>query len=424
MNGRYYWLVRFACFLCGCIFTVQVNAAFPAPYIKTKYGYTKKVNPSQFRTEYLIETGNMPAGSTIPRNKSLVVYTPKSTVVDRAKKFKRVSPFDAAVVAAVAAAGWAIDELTGQITKPVQTESPGSEYDPAYGWSVGESWGLHSTATDACLSRPPPDGIIHKEVEPYRDGKSWCVGEDTESGSKVNWVLATRFPVSIPIPPTDPVFDIEWKPVSDSEEEDIIDKAVSTSSSRQLKPIFSDPYNNPYNWPDFWDRLRDWMRDVANDDPVVSWDPANDRWVYPSPSNPASDLNIEPDPIPDPSAPDFDPTESAGPSEGQVELPDFCKWATVVCEWLEWTKEEPEDMRPDDLPVEELTADSFRRDYNAGLGSGSCPADVTFSLQGQTGTFSYANACMAARNYFRPVLLTIAGITAAFIIVGASRRAV
>ncbi|QSR35200.1 hypothetical protein CFI10_09350 [Marinobacterium iners] len=79
-------------------------------------------------------------------------------------------------------------------------------------------------------------------------------------------------------------------------------------------------------------------------------------------------------------------------------------------------------MQPEEFPVETLTVDDLRKDYNSGLGSGSCPSPVTTQFMGSQIVFSYETACYGATTYFKPILLMIAGIIAAFIIVGASRR--
>lgn len=433
MYGRFNWLVRAVCIVWFCLFAVQVNAGLPSAYIKTKYGYSKKINGGgtwkAVRTDYIIETGNIPEGATIPRNKQISVVYPKGDVIAKGKQFKKASPFNLAVIAAVEAAGWAIDELSGQITKPTKVYEDG--YIPGKSWGSCSSSTIYaSTLNEACkinwhnhTGGTDPDRPV-RGVMTSETGAS-CQRQSTFGSSWAGFsnICLKDDPNSVIPDPT-----IEWLPISDADETDIIDKALGRASERQLKPLFADPYSNPYNWEPFWDAVRDWMRDVADRDPNdnVTYDPVNNRWVIGSPAG-GPDVNIEVKPVPDPTAPDFDPTENPGSStseDGQFELPAFCDWATVVCEWLEWTKEEPEEMEPDELPVDELTVDDFRRDYSSGLGSGSCPAPVSFTLQGQTAQFSYEDACWAAESLFKPVLLTIAGIMAAFIIVGASRRAV
>lgn len=424
MYGRFNWLVRVVCAVWCCLFAFQVNAGLPSAYIKTKYGYAKKINGGgtwkAVRTDYLIETGNIPPGSTIPANKQLSVVYGKADVIAKGKQFKKASPFNLAVIAAVEAAGWAIDELSGQITRPTEVYDEG--YEPGYGWCYrGQCFSTPNEACDYQETLASWPECKQTTANNYSSSTKQCIADSKENYSCGN---VTRETGNFPVP--DPI--IEMLPISSSDEDDIIDEAVRRASERQLKPLFADPYSNPYNWDPFWGAVRDWMRDVADRDPNdnVTYDPVNNRWVIGSPDG-APDVNIDIKPVPDPTVPDFDPTENPGsstPEDGQFELPAFCDWATVVCEWLEWTKEEPEEMEPDELPVDELTADDFKRDYSSGLGSGSCPAPVSFTLQGQTAQFSYENACWAATNLFKPVLLTIAGIMAAFIIVGASRRAV
>lgn len=58
-------------------------------------------------------------------------------------------------------------------------------------------------------------------------------------------------------------------------------------------------------------------------------------------------------------------------------------------------------------------------EWSSGLGVGDCPTAVSFAYAGQSMTYDWSNACMAATNYFKPLLIALSLITAAFIITGA-----
>lgn len=58
------------------------------------------------------------------------------------------------------------------------------------------------------------------------------------------------------------------------------------------------------------------------------------------------------------------------------EWPGFCDWATVVCDWLEWTKEPPLDEP--DLP--QVVDDDFRQQKNISFGAKSCPPDYQIDI--------------------------------------------
>lgn len=58
------------------------------------------------------------------------------------------------------------------------------------------------------------------------------------------------------------------------------------------------------------------------------------------------------------------------------EWPGFCDWATVVCDWLEWTKEPPLDEP--DLP--QVVDDDFEQTKNINFGAKSCPPDYQINI--------------------------------------------
>lgn len=61
------------------------------------------------------------------------------------------------------------------------------------------------------------------------------------------------------------------------------------------------------------------------------------------------------------------PVSTGGGSAG--DWPRFCDWATVVCDWLNWTQEDP--PPEEDLPV--VVDDDFYEEKRISFGSKSCP---------------------------------------------------
>lgn len=62
------------------------------------------------------------------------------------------------------------------------------------------------------------------------------------------------------------------------------------------------------------------------------------------------------------------------------ELPAFCEWAGIVCDFIEWYKTEPEDDAPE-LPEHELEKKEIDKDLLNVSGS-SCPQDLTVNWTG------------------------------------------
>ena len=75
-------------------------------------------------------------------------------------------------------------------------------------------------------------------------------------------------------------------------------------------------------------------------------------------------------------------TGTDGKDASPFELPPFCSWATVVCDWISWTKEEPE--QPDDRDVDIDDLDIPTDSFNINFG-GQCPQPyrIDFSIAGR-----------------------------------------
>lgn len=98
--------------------------------------------------------------------------------------------------------------------------------------------------------------------------------------------------------------------------------------------------------------------------------------------------------------------------------PGFCSWATVVCDFIDWFRAEPEE--PENVPLPYL--DLEIPDYAAGLPSVvSCPAPVSVDTE-LFGSFelSYQPFCDLAE-YIRYAVLGIAYLFAAYTVVGVRR---
>lgn len=117
------------------------------------------------------------------------------------------------------------------------------------------------------------------------------------------------------------------------------------------------------------------------------------------------------------------PNEGQEPGPGEqpepFELPAFCEWASVVCEFFDWYRDA--DV-PDDGPsVPEQEADAMRVPWASGFGGGSCPADRSITvMENWEVTFPMTPLCDVAA-LLRPLLILLAAIVSLYIIVGGTR---
>lgn len=104
--------------------------------------------------------------------------------------------------------------------------------------------------------------------------------------------------------------------------------------------------------------------------------------------------------------------------EEPFELPEFCKWAKPVCDFVEWVKKEPEqpNNKPIDIDKVEMPKESVKIDFSA-----TCPPDrgFTFSFVGRqmVFNFSYSNLCKIAIS-LGSVVKVISTILATYILLG------
>jgi hypothetical protein len=445
MNGRFNGLVCAVCIMFCGFYSVSVNSATAGTAVFKTMNITGKSRTSSgIKVDYAVKTQfDHPS---IPKNKNVSAGFMAADLAALFASLKNRNPGAAAVgaatVGAAAAAGWVIDELTGQITKPVQKEVVNGQY--GY-YHVGTTHPISPgpivpTFTDAFNSAP---GIV-----PYKDFnlvKHSFVDygiTSTSSDKQAGYIIynhqnpdgtpnsgSSQLSIMIincsyfkyamesycsQVGETTTV--TEFEPVPDQEFNDKVADWLKNAPWSVLDDLLKHPDGTPVDAEPVRRAIGDWLDDLASRDPNLRFEPPASI-VVTNPDGSETPVEFEPTPEPDPSTEEKTRPDAA-------DWPLFCEWAPVICDWLDWTKEMPEEMEPDELPVDEITIADLKKDYTPGLGGGSCPAPVTFQYAGQSMQFKYDDACWAASNVFRPVLLTMAGIMAAFIIVGASRRAV
>lgn len=106
---------------------------------------------------------------------------------------------------------------------------------------------------------------------------------------------------------------------------------------------------------------------------------------------------------------------------GAGDWPGFCDWATVVCDWFNWTQEEP----PPDLDLPEVIDDDFFEQKNISFGAKSCPPDHEINLAPFLPTtvgVSFQPLCdFAGIIYY--MVMAASYIIAAYISIGVARSA-
>lgn len=102
---------------------------------------------------------------------------------------------------------------------------------------------------------------------------------------------------------------------------------------------------------------------------------------YVTPANTATDTKT--DSTSTTKNPDGSTSTTTGTGSSESLLPAFCDWASVVCEWIEWTKEEPEKEEEPERP-EIDDQGIFSRTFDTVFSlSKQCPPDVPYVLETQ-----------------------------------------
>lgn len=114
------------------------------------------------------------------------------------------------------------------------------------------------------------------------------------------------------------------------------------------------------------------------------------------------------------------PVDSGG-GGASGDWPGFCDWATVVCDWLDWTREDP----PPEQDLPQLIDDDFFEEKQISFGAKSCPEPYAISLapfMDTTVGVSFQPLCdFAGLIYY--MVMAASYIIAAYISIGVARNA-
>ncbi len=289
-----------------------------------------------------------------------------------------LNPTSLAVTAAVIAAGYVWDEVSGEIITPAMPLVPtGTGCNVVFDGST----------------------IYSGLVEQFKDGCSHNGG--TISGSFPikcsTWVVLARDDNNVYYSSTNtpaaiqscqsmqPIPGQELDPVEITDPQ--ADQLLQNNLTDYLKDLFTDPVTGrPYkDLPG----IRDTATDIASD----------------------LDAAFDDDP-------ETEPTTDGELDDGldtQTEEIIDCEFMPTVCEFLAWFKEEKPLEEDPELPTKDIS--DMEKSWSSGLGGGSCPSPVTTSFQGQQIVYSYAGACNMA-GYISPLVIGGALFASAFILLG------
>lgn len=282
-------------------------------------------------------------------------------------------------------AGWAIDELQGQVMIPGREQpelnAEGWCHYRSSGWTCFNSLQDVRSYVDETYAEPQRAKYGGGPLQTVESGPtSYNLILTHANGAQSNWVVHWRttsgavngYPASV-----------EAQPVTDADLGNMI-----KSQPVVVNAVLIDPNTGaPIRTAELVDGLNKLARELAAREGV---DPPPD---------------LEPD----------DDFANEVPSE--TEWPGFCDWAYVVCEFIEWVKDTGPDPEKPEVPIDELQPSDFVQEWSSGLGGGSCPAPVTFSILDGDGEFSYEPICNFV-DTLRPMFIAMALLMGAFIVAG------
>lgn len=183
-------------------------------------------------------------------------------------------------------------------------------------------------------------------------------------------------------------------PVSDEEKEQVLKDLLNDPKYADLaKQMIGNSYtigsDNAEPDPNIVNDIKDAQKGtLKSDDPKgdgrTRTDPKIDTGTQgQADTTPKPDPNPNPNPNPDPGTTPT-PNPNPNPNNGSTttfELPPFCDYASIVCDWIDWTKEKPEEEEPEE---EEQINDKgiFDREFDIKFDfEKNCPPDYVFNFE-------------------------------------------
>lgn len=351
-----------------------------------------------------IETRSQVAGSRTRVVAEAVLEVDKDKVwKDWAKKVGKVGRGANAVGGALAiggliveAVGWVIDE-GGKVTRhPTPEEINPSSYSYGYaraGWSSPKP--LECYSLSSCQA--------YAETNAASWGNGWklngsCTINSSATnitcplkaitGSSTTQAQFGRYSNPQYNPSSPPPENVE---VTEAEKERVLkellnDPKYADLAAQMIGNTYSMGPDNPEPDPNIVNDLKNKQKDVLKSD-----NPKGDGKTRTDPkidtgTQGQADTTPKPDPNPNPNPdPGTTPTPNPSPNTGSTttfELPPFCDYAAIVCDWIDWTKEEPEKEEPEEEEEEINDKGIFDRKFDINFDfKKNCPPDYVFAFE-------------------------------------------
>lgn len=362
---------------------------------------SKNVTVSQdMKTVYpQIETNAQVAGSKTRVVAEAVLDVDKEKVArDWNKKLAKFGKATNAVGAAVVIGGYILDAVDwvmdegGKVTKKPDPDSAyESDQFVYYASSSCSSIPSKMFATEQAAnnyicqyadcnygSRPPQTASIYDNNN-IRCSAGYLMGKSSK-------VANPNYNPSAPPPPN--------TVVSEEEKEQVLKDLLNDPKHADLaKQMIGNSYtigsDNAEPDPNIVNDIKDAQKGaLKSDDPKgdgrTRTDPKIDTGTQgQADTTPKADPNPNPNPNPDPGTTPT-PNPNPNPNNGSTtifELPPFCDYAAIVCDWIDWTKEKPEEEEPEE---EEQINDKgiFDRKFDIKFDfEKNCPPDYVFNFE-------------------------------------------
>lgn len=353
-------------------------------------------SPSGLSSMVTFDARGVPGAAANAGYYSRPVLVSNNTLAGLGKGLLRRAVPVAAMLAAIEGAGWAINELTGQVLSgpPVVASAPpgtgywtmNGNYFPSAA-SAGQWYASHMAANGFGQYAPTYDGLAGCSA-PQPSGAYNCSFNIRFNNGGVNTYQTSYVPNNNPGTDRPYSFVTQPAPVADSALGQLVANNPALAAAALRNPDGSVNRN-----PDVMAAAQALANELAATDPAEQ---------------------------PDPTA-EWDSGQQGGDPQAatDLEFPEFCSWAAIVCEVADWVMGPSDPIEDTPLPIEEIPI--TQSTWVSGLGNGSCPAPRSIGLSVGSYEMSYAPACELA-GFVRPLVIVSALLLGAYIVVGAGRQ--
>ena len=338
------------------------------------------------------------SGTTPPKFYERAVQFGKGTTALSVKNFVKGNAFQLGLTAGILGIGWALDSITGDIYPAGQTGTPALTCNPYYSTaaffyasgytqsSLQSAWMTQCNAWASyyyqgyCVGtlNIPSSGSVQTNFQ------VWCpVCQGGRFIDQTEHTLITNAPYTQPA--------IVGTPATTAEISDLVVPKIPPAN---LPKLHTDPNSGAVQKTQ---EVLNKATDVANQ--------------YARELNPESVNATAPTAAPLPVFQEKAATDTL-PSTSALSLPDFCTWASFLCD----APIEPTDSNwtvASMITEEEIELET----YSSGLGTGSCPSPEAFTVYGTSISYSYQPMCDLA-GVARIFVLIFAYLTSIYILLG------